>query len=35
LLQRRMGNVHKFSFHKSGICRWAQIQEKVVSLDVV
>ena len=27
LLQRSMGKVHKFSFHKSGICRWAQIDE--------
>ena len=24
LLQRNMGKVQKFSFHESGICRWAQ-----------
>jgi adenylate cyclase len=28
LLQRTMGRVHKFSFHKSGICNWAQIEER-------
>ena len=28
LLQRNMGKVHKFSFHQSGICRWAQIAER-------
>ncbi len=27
LVQRSHGGIHKFSFHKSGICRWALIQE--------
>ena len=31
LLQRAMGNVQKFSFHKSGICRWAKKDERARS----
>jgi hypothetical protein len=35
LLQRNttMKKVHKFSFHKSGICNWAQIDERPDGLD--
>ena len=28
LLQRTMGKIQKFSFHASGICRWAQIKPR-------
>lgn len=31
LLQRHMGRQHKFSFHKSGNCRWALIEELIGS----
>ena len=33
LLQRAMGKVQKFSFHKTGICRWAQIEERADGSD--
>ena len=33
LLQRAAGKVHKFSFHKSGICRWALKDERADGSD--